>query len=39
LERFYTIIPELQIKNAGVSNGGFIFDGVIPTQVSITPKG
>ncbi|MHB1454777.1 MAG: zinc ribbon domain-containing protein [Saccharofermentanales bacterium] len=38
LDRFYTIIPDLQINNAGAKDGVFIFDGVIPTEVSITPK-
>jgi hypothetical protein len=38
LDRFYTIIPDLQINNAGVEGSGFVFDGVIPTEVNITPK-
>ncbi len=38
LERFYTIIPELQINNAGVQDGSFVFDGVIPTEINVTPK-
>ncbi|MHB8962393.1 MAG: zinc ribbon domain-containing protein [Saccharofermentanales bacterium] len=38
LDRFYTIIPDLQINSAGAKDGGFVFDGVIPTEVSITPK-
>lgn len=38
LDRFYTIIPDLQINNAGVKNGEFVFDGVIPTEISVTPK-
>ncbi len=38
LGRFYTIIPDLQINSAGVQGGEFVFDGVIPTEVSVTPK-
>ncbi len=38
LERFYKIIPDMQINYAGVKNGEFVFDGVIPTEVSVTPK-
>lgn len=38
LDRFITIIPGLQINSAGAKDGGFVFDGTIPTEVSITPK-
>jgi len=38
LERFYSVIPKLQINSFGVKDGQFLFDGNIPTEVSITPK-
>ncbi len=38
LERFYTIVPELDIINAGVKDGQFVFDGTIPTEIKVTPK-
>lgn len=38
LERFYTIIPQLNIVNAGVKDGQFVFDGTIPTEIKATPK-
>jgi len=38
LERFITVIPELKINNAGVKDGQFFFDGVVPTKVSVTHK-
>lgn len=38
LERFYTVIPGLQINNAGIKDGEFVFDGMIPTEVKVTPK-
>lgn len=39
LERFITVIPDIDIKEAGLQDdGNFIFDGVIPTQIEVTPK-
>lgn len=39
LGRFITIIPGLQINSAGLdADGNFYFDGIVPTEVSITPK-
>jgi len=38
LSRFITVIPGLQIDNAGVQGDGFVFEGTIPTEVNITPK-
>ncbi len=38
LERFYTVIPDLKINKAGLEGSGFVFDGIIPTEVNITPK-
>lgn len=38
LERFYTVIPDLKIDKAGRDGNEFVFEGNIPTEVSITPK-
>ncbi len=38
LERFYTVVPKLQVNKAYVENGQFIFDGTVPTEVKVTPK-
>jgi len=38
LGRFITVIPGLQIDNAGVKGSGFVFEGTIPTEISVTPK-
>jgi len=38
LERFYTVIPDLKIDKAARDGNEFVFEGNIPTEVSITPK-
>lgn len=37
--RIYTIVPGLEIKSLGTdSSGNFVFDGIIPQTVNVTPK-
>lgn len=38
LERIYKVIPGLEIYSAKQQGTGFVFDGKIPTKVTVTPK-
>ena len=38
LDRFYKVVPGLKVNKAGVKNGQFYFDGILPTEISVTPR-
>ena len=38
LERFITVVPDLEIYSAYEKDGNFVFDGYYPTKVEITNK-
>jgi len=38
LDRFYKVVPGLKVNSAGIKNGQFFFDGIIPTEISVTTR-